>query len=242
MTIAKITFLLAFSLFFSNLAHASKTVTSAGVTKGDSNAEWKGEYVVDDDDDRDGAWKEKLVLGHGVTEFWQTEVEATFGRGGGSDDDTEFQSLDWKNKIQFTDQKTEGLDTGMRVTYGFSGTGGADEIEVKFLGGKDFAKTAHRGNLIFSGEVGEDSTDEVEWGLSWSSRYKGSDAFQPGFELHSAFGEIGDEGEFDDQDHRLGPVFYGKFGKGFSYDAGYLFGISDDAPDGMVKAIVKYKW
>lgn len=223
-------------------AFASKTVTSANVTEGETAIEGKIEYIVDHEDDKAGAWKQKLAFGHGFTTFWQSEIEANISQGGASGDDTEFSNIDWKNKLQLTGQDEYWLDSGMRLTYSFSGTGGADEIEVKFLGAKDFAKSSHRGNLILSREVGEDAGNAVEWGLSWSSRYKHSDLFQPGFELHSAFGEIGEEGEFDDQDHRLGPVFYGKLGKGFSYDAGYLFGVSDSAPDGTVKVIVKYKW
>ena len=223
-------------------ASASKSVTSATVSKGETALEWKGEYIVDEDDDREGAWKEKIVIGHGFTSFWQSEIEANIQHGGASDDETEFSNLDWKNKFQLTGQKEYGIDTGIRITYSFSGTGDADEIEAKLLAGKDIFRTSHRANVIFSREVGEDSGDAVDWGLSWSSRYKYRDSFQPGFEVHSAFGEIGHEGAFDEQDHRLGPVFYGKLGKGFSYDAGYLFGLSDDAPDGTVKAIVKYKW
>ncbi len=223
-------------------ALASKTVTSATVTEGETAIEGKSEYTVDHDSDRAGAWKQKIAVSHGFTDFWQSEIEANISQGGAPGDDTELSNIDWKNKFQFTGQDRYGVDTGMRLIYSFSGTGGADEIEVKFLGAKDFTKFSHRGNLILSREVGEDAGNAVDWGLSWSSRYKYSDHFQPGFELHSDFGEIGDEGEFDEQDHRLGPVFYGRLGKGFSYDAGYLFGVSDRAPDGTVKAIVKYKW
>lgn len=230
------------AIAFSPEAYASKTVTSPYVTQGEKSLEWKGEYIVDDDNDREGAWKQKAVVGYGITSFWSSEIEANVEQGGGSDDDTKFANIDWKNKFQLLPPGQYWVDAGMRLTYSFNTTGGADEVEGKLLFGKDLKNTRHSANLIASTEVGEDSSDEVDWGLSWSSRYKYSDGFQPGFELHSAFGEIGNEGEFDDQDHRLGPVFYGKFGKGFSYDAGYLFGISDRAPDGTVKAIVKYKW
>lgn len=223
-------------------ALASKTVTSPGVAAGQSALEWKGEYVVDDDGRRDGAWKEKLVASHGFTPFWQSEIEAIAAHGGAPGADTELTNIEWKNKIRFARPGAYWIDTAMRVSYSLNTAGDADNIEIKLIGAKEFTRSGHRGNLIFSRDVGEDADNAVEWGLSWSSRYKCSDGFQPGFELHSDFGEIGNEGKFDDQDHRLGPVFYGALGKRVSYDAGYLFGISDGAPDGTVKAIFKYKW
>ncbi len=231
-----------FPFFVVTPASASKSVTSSAIVGGEISVEWKGEYVVDNDRDRDGAWKEKLVLSHGFTDFWQSQIETTVERGGSPGDVIEFSKISWKNKFQFMEQGVDCFDAGVRIAYGFSGTGAADEIEVKLLGGRDVAKTAHRGNLVIRREVGEDSGNDTEWGLAWGSRYKYSRVFQPGFELHSDFGKIGHEGPFDAQDHRIGPVFYGAFGKNFSYDAGYLFGVSDRAPDGTVKAIVKYKW
>lgn len=224
-------------------AWASKTVTSAGVKEGETGVEWKGEYIVDENNDREGAWKQRLAVNHGVLSFWQTELEATVERGGADKDDTEFASLSWKNKVQLTKQGDYWMDSGLRVSYSLDGTGGADEIEVKALAARNLSTTAHRANLIYSREVGEDSKDDAEWGLSWHSRYKYNDHFQPGFELYSEFGEIGNEGDFDEQDHRIGPVASGDFLlPGMSYDAGYLFGASDAAPDGTVKLIVKYKW
>jgi hypothetical protein len=222
---------------------AGKSVTSVGVKQGETGMEWKGEYVFDQENRRNGAWKQKLSLAHGVTSFWQTEIEANIARGGARRDDTEFSSLDWKNKFQFTSQKEYWMDSGVRFSYALNGTGEADAIEIKLLAGKDIAKTAHRANLSYSREVGEDSNDDAEWDLAWHSRYKYSDYFQPGFELYSEFGEIGNETRFNQQNHRIGPVFSGALPlPGAAYDAGYLFGLSNAAPDGTVKFILKYKW
>lgn len=230
-------------LFSASSAFASKTVTGPTVKDGESFAESKSEYVIDDDSDEDGAWKEKINVGHGFTSYWASEIEATIERGGASEDDTEFRSVEWKNKFQFTDQKTAGFDTGMRIGYVFDTSGDSpDEIDVRFLAGKDIGAYAHRANLIFDRQVGGGAEDDINTGFAWSSRYKYADSFQPGFELYNSFGEMGDGSDFDEQDHRAGPVFYGRFDNGLSYDVGYLFGISDNSPDGTVKAIVRYAW
>jgi hypothetical protein len=199
---------LAFVLcgFIPGLAYASKTVTSPNVTKGEAHVEWKSEYTVDDNASRDGAWKQKASIGYGFTSFWSSEIESSIEKSGAANADTDFSKIDWKNKIQFTSADQYGFDTGMRLTYSLNTATSPDEIEVKFLAARDFTHSAHRANLIFSREVGDDAGDETEWGISWSSRYKYSDAFQPGVEVHSVFGEVGNEGDFNTQDHRIGPV------------------------------------
>lgn len=232
------------ALLFTSLAapaFASKTVTSAKVTQGEAVIESKSEYIVDDDDNRDGAWKQKINAGYGVTSFWSTEIEGTYNHNGNDNRGTEFTTLEWKNKIQFTRQDEGWVDSALRVGYIFDLTGDkADKVEIKLIGGKDFGRFIHRANIIFDREVGDNADNALNWGTSWSSRYKYSDAFQAGFEIYDVFGEIGSPEDFKKQDHRIGPVFYGKFQNGLSYDAGYLFGVTDGAPDGTVKAIVKY--
>lgn len=226
-------------LIIATPAHASRTVTSPTVTEGETVGEVKGEYVIDDNDNTDGAWKNKVVLGHGFTSFWYSEIETTVEHSGNPDDETDFSAIDWKNKFQFTSQKEAGIDTGARISYSKNLSGGDDRAELKLLAAKDMGPTSHRLNVIFDRSV--QSGKGLNWGLSWSSRYKVADEFQPGFELYDSFGRIGDEQGRNTQDHRLGPVFYGKLGSKLSYDAGYLVGLTDRAPDGTVKIILKYK-
>jgi len=50
----------------------------------------------------------------------------------------------------------------------------------------------------------------------------------------------------DQQDHRIGPVISGVLagdsqGK-WVYELGYLFGVSDAAPDGTLKFVVEYEF
>lgn len=227
-------------ILFSSPAYATRTVTSPNVNEGETVFEVKGEYSIDENDDTDGAWKNKLTLGHGFTSFWYSELETNVDQSGDPDDRTDFTSIDWKNKFQLTSQKDLGLDSGFRISYAKNLSGSEDKVEVKLLAGKDIGKTSHRVNVIFDRTT--KSGRGANWGTSWSSRYKLSDQFQPGFELYDSFGKMGDEQGFDAQDHRVGPVFYGKVGKNLSYDAGYLIGLSEAAPDGTLKVILKYKF
>lgn len=235
--ILAITIILSFA---AHPAYATRTVTSPTVTGGETVGEIKGEYVVDDRDSVDGAWKNKLTLVHGVTSSWSTELETTIEQGGDPDDRTDFSAIDWKNKFQLTSQKDVGIDSGARLSYSKNLSGDDDRVELKLLAGKDIGETAHRLNVNF--DRSPTSGKGVNWGVSLSSRYKLSDQFQPGFEVYDSFGKMGDEQGFDAQDHRAGPVFYGKLTPKLSYDAGVLIGLSDRAPDATGKVILKYKF
>lgn len=223
-------------------ANATRTVTSPNVTAGDTAMEIKGEYDIDDRQALRGAWKSKVNIGHGFTSFWFSEVEVNVEQSGLSNAKIDWTSIDWKNKFQFTHQADFGIDTGARISYSRNTSGDPDRVEVKLLAAKDIGPTNHKLNVIFDRVVGRAPAHAVNWGLSWSSRYKVADAFQPGFEEYSSFGKIGNERGFDTQDHRLGPVFYGKITPKLSYDAGYLVGLSHAAPDGILKVIIKYKF
>jgi hypothetical protein len=222
-------------------ANATKTVTSPTVEKGKLGLEWKGGYDIDDDDAVDGGWQQKTNINYGVTSFWATEAEANFRKTGASNADTETTSIAWKNKFQFLKQDENWLDGGVRVTTDFSTRGRADNLEVKLLLGKDVGKFRHTTNLIVEREFGEDSTDDKGVGFSWNSRYRWKPEFEPGIEIYSDFGPLNDGSSFDEESHQIGPVAYGKIGS-FKYDVGYLFGVSDAAQDGQIKAILKYDW
>jgi len=222
-------------------AHATKTVTKPYVTKGELEVEWKGGVTHDDEDDeQDGGWEQKVAVAYGVTERVQVEVEGEVEKEGDSDD-AEFTALALETKIQLTEQGEYWADAGLKLEFEKDLQGGADKVEGKLLLAKDTGKLSHVANIILEREVGEDSGDETELGLAWSSRYRYHESFEPGIELHSNFGGIGEGEGFDEQDHRIGPVVYGKIGH-FKYDVGYLVGISDHAPDRTVKAILEYEW
>jgi hypothetical protein len=58
-------------------------------------------------------------------------------------------------------------------------------------------------------------------------------------EMYNEFGNF--DGDFDDQEHFIGPVAYGKFENGFGYNVGVVFGVTEAAPDAMIKTVFEYK-
>ena len=72
-------------------------------------------------------------------------------------------------------------------------------------------------------------------------RYRMAYNIEPGFELHWNYGNLEESKPFDEQELQFGPVVYGKIGDHIKYDVGYLFGVSDAAPDGVLKWVIEYE-
>ncbi len=221
-------------------AHATKTVYSPYVEEGELELEWKGGYTIDDDSDTDGAWKQKLAIGYGFTPFWFSEIYGEVEKEGESGADPDFTALEWENRFQITQPGEYFVDVGALAALERNTAGGADKGEVGLLLAKDTGAFSHTANVIAEREFGEESSDDTEVEFAWNSRYRFNPAFEPGVELYSGFGSLSDGSSFDEDSHQIGLVAQGKIGA-VKYNAGYLFGLSDSAPDGQVKAILEYE-
>jgi high-affinity iron transporter len=219
-------------LLTSSRAHAFPQVYSPYVIKGEMELEWKGSR------ENSGDWQQKAALGYGFTDYWFSEIEGEVENEGNG---TSFSALEWENRFQLTSPGEYWVDVGALAEYERNTTGGSDELAARLLLAKDTGKFSHTANFILEREIGDDAEDATEAGFAWSTRYRLREQFEPGFELIDGFGGIGEGEDFDEQDHRLGPVAYGRIGN-FKYNAGYLFGISDSAPDDTLKAILEYEW
>jgi len=238
-------FITGFVLFlcvlgFSQQAFATKKVYSPIVEGGELEFEWRGSYDFDDRDSKDGEQKQKYAIGYGVTDRWFTELYGEIEREA-EQDEYDFTAIEWENRFQLTDQGQYWLDVGLYFAYETTvKEKTADKIEGKILLEKSFSDFTHTANITFEKQVGGGVEEETEAELAWSSRYRWKKYFEPGFELHSNFGELNEHKPYDEQKHQIGPVFYGKVGP-VKYDIGYLFGITDPAPEGELKWIMEYE-
>jgi hypothetical protein len=224
-------------------AQATKKVYSPYVEKGELEFEFRGQYDIDERASKDNLQKYLYAVGYGVTDHWFTEFYGESERTKNSADEDlnfKFTALKWENRFQLTERGKYFVDVGAYLEYEASFENKhPDNIEAKLLLAKSLGKTQHRLNLTLEQNIGRHPGEDLVGGLAWSSRYELKEWFQPGFEWHSDFGEIGQTVAFRDQRHQFGPVFYGEIGH-FEYDVGYLFGMSDAAPKGEIKWILEY--
>jgi hypothetical protein len=234
----------AFSFLGTQEAYATKKVYSPLVEKGELEFEMRGSYDIDERASKDNIQKQKYAIGYGLTERWFTEVYGELARtknDDAEDNDWDMTAVSWENRFQLTEQGQYWADLGFYAEYEASlEDKHADKIETKLLLEKSLPNFTHTLNVNFEQAIGRHTTEDLEGGLAWSSRYRLSKTFQPGFEYHADFGELSQPISFQEQKHQAGPVIYGKI-KNIKYDVGYLIGLSDAAPKGEIKWIFEYE-
>lgn len=207
--------------------------------------EYRPSVTFDGDDAKDNEQKHLLGVGYGVTEWWFTELYAEWEREAGPGESTEFEAFEWENRFQVTNPGEYWADFGLLVEYERTDSPHSpDKIELGLLFAKELGKFSAAYNLVFERQVGGGASSDVEFGHAFQLKYRLDPAFEPGVEVFGEFGAIDDIPGFDEQKHYVGPIATGVLPLGDSglklkYNAGYLFGVSDEAADGVFKAIVE---
>ncbi len=223
-------------------AHATKKVYSPLVEYGELEIEYRGAYTFDDRASKDGRERHKVAVGYGVTPWWFTEVYGAWQDTPADGKGLEYEATEWENKFQISQAGEWFVDTGAMVELEFASEDDAqDEVKLLLLLEKEMDLFRHRLNPFVEYKYGTDEDDEWEAGASWSTTYRFRKEFEPGVEIHWNHGNVEESKSFDEQDLQLGPVVYGKIGDRIKYDVGYLFGVSENAPDGELKWIFEFE-
>ncbi len=205
-------------------------VYSPLVEKGELELEYKASVDFDNNSKKDDKQKHNFGIGYGFTDWWFSEIYGELEKV--PQGDTEFEHVKWENRFQLSEPGAWALDTGLYAEYEFAAEDEAnDEIEMKILLEKQIDNFVHTANLNLEAEFGDE--DEVVPGLSWASRYRWKEYLEPGVEVFLEFDEKGKD--------FIGPVISGKVFQSLKYNLGYLFGVSDDAPDGQLKWILEWE-
>lgn len=220
-------------------------VYSPQVNKGEAEIEYASTRTFDADKSKNDIQENQFSVGYGVTDFWAPEIYyATFQRGPGQPMD--FTANEFENRFQFWPAGKYWLDAGLLASYHFAAKrNAADSVELKILLQKDFG---HFTTLVNAGgerEVGSHSTAGNGLTSAVNTRYRWLPQFEPGIELQSGYGMWGDHLSFNQQEHYLGPIAYGKVLPqtlpGLKYEAGYFVGISSAAASNAMRLKLEYE-
>lgn len=226
-------------LTFPYAANAAPTISSPYVSKGETEIEVKGEYKFEDEHESGDSWGVETKLEYGVTDYWKTEVGVEV-EDEGNDEDAEATKLIFENKFQLAPKGALIVDPGLKLEYAHSLQGGADEIEAELLLAKTIGQFSHGAEIGIAHEVGDGSDDDAEYSFNYGVKYNFEEEMAIGVEWYSNFGDF--DSDFDEQEHKVGPVVYGEAFEAIEYQAGVLVGVSDEAPDATLKLVLGYEF
>ena len=229
----------------SHPAYAEKQVFQPNAEQGEWELENTGVYDIDPAKNKNAVQEYHYAVGYGVNSFWHTELELEAETEPTDDAITSFQAthMEWENIFQLADKGEYWLDPGIYLAYEAPLINKqVGQFEGKILLEKDIQKISNILNISFNQEVGGGADPHTDAGISWSTRYRLSQYFEPGVEYWNDFSTIDHHLDYEQQSHQVGPCFYGHLARHINYDIGYLFGVSDAAPRGELKWVIEYEF
>jgi hypothetical protein len=238
-----IAFICVFGL--SRSALAEKQVFAPEAEEGELEFESTGVYDFDPHKDKNAVQEYHYSIGYGVNSFWHTELELEAETLPTDTSITPFKPthMEWENIFQFAPKGENWLETGAYLAYEAPLINKqVGQFEGKLLFEKSVGKITNILNISFNQEVGGGADPDTDAGMSWSTRYRLFQYFEPGFEYWNDFSKIDHHLDYDEQSHQVGPCFYGHLGRHINYDVGYLFGISAASLRGELKWVIEYEF
>ena len=226
----------------SSFAFGLDEVYSPNAEYGEVSLELAHARSFDGNPAKDGAKVGELTLEAGVSPRVVLAVSGEYSADPGNAMQLDAQQIE--GRYQFFEPGEQWLDLGALMSYSFSKqTGTPDALEVKLLLQKDVGKFTHTANIGFSQNVGTfpNLTDEADYSFIWSTRYRYSESFQPGFEIQSDLGTGSQTGYFNQQEQYMGPSIQGKLFGHLKYQVAYLFGVSDVAAQQALRLNLEYE-
>jgi hypothetical protein len=225
-------------------AHAGPAdyVYTPTVEKGEREIEFKA--GTQDSDPRKSA--AMLGVGYGANDWWFTEVYVKVAKEGG--DRVRYDAFEWENKFQLTATGRYPVDVGLITEIEVPREREEEGIELKLgpLFQTEFGKLQLNANVLFEDHVDAEESSQTEMGYQWQAKYRWKPVLEYGLQ---GFGEMGpwdDWAPSDEQSHKAGPAVFGKLAAGsqqaIKYNAAWLFGVSDGAPDNTFRMQIEYEF
>jgi len=238
-----IALLLFMTLLMTPTTVNAKKVYSPIVEQGELEFEYILDYSLDSDPRIDGSARHQFELEYGVTDRWMTGVVGDFRKRRGQA--FAYQGVKWENIYQLFEEGARWLDAGLYFEYIIpdASFNKPDVIELKLLLEKEQGRWIHTTNLILKKELGANAVNHTIAAYAWRSKWRWKKMIEPALELYGTIGELGNStGGLSAQSHQIGPVLLGKLPGSFSYQLGYLSGLTPASDKGMFKFVFGYEF
>jgi FTR1 family protein len=223
---------------------ASKVYT-LNIEAGESELEFLGGTYDDDNNTVDGERAWKVAIGHGITDWWKSEVEFEWEKEPG--EGTKYTEVEWVNVFRFSEPGEYFVDVGLFTELKFSDeSDDANKLEIGPMFQKEIGRTVNNLNLIWVRDYGSNADHDTEFEYTWQSRWKGNPALEFGVQGMGETGNWDDMNSGHDQEHKMGPAIFGEIKTGpghnkMKYDAAVLVGMTDDTPDTTLRFQLEYE-
>lgn len=235
--------LAALGLLCLQSAHADPAdyIYTPTVEKGEKEIDFK--YGTSDSDPRHSMGM--LGLGYGANDWWFTEVYVKYAKEGGS---TRYDAFEWENKFQLTETGKYPVDIGLITEIEVpSNRDEGTELKIGPLFQTEFGKLQLNANFLFEKRINAAVSTATQMGYQWQVKYNWLPAFEYGVQ---GIGEVGPWDKWEpesEQAHKIGPAVFGKIhvGEGrqaIRYNAAWLLGVSNAAPDNTFRVQVEYEF
>jgi len=205
------------------------TVFSPDVNDGDRSFEYRASFIPESGTDPD-VFSQRLHFQYAFDDRWRARLVVNHRSVDG-------ESLDYRSsrlelQWQYREDQQHGWDAALRFDYEV-GDESPDRFRLVWTAQRNFAERWQvRGNVLLGRQFGSraahgvtlESRTQLTYGLGGGKRL--------GIEMFNDLNSTANFGGYDEQEHKLGPIFKMNFGKKWTMNAGYLAGISDSADDG----------
>lgn len=218
--------------------------SSPKVEEGKLEIEYDATRANDDAASKHNSQKHSLAVEYGVTDDWRFEAGTKLIDN--RSQSFRFDTVYAEATYQLTDQDEGALvSSAVLGEYVHSLSGSADKVEAKLLLQYNTFHFTNMANLIVERQVGENSSDDLDFASRVYSMYKMGTYFNPAVEWHADWGSNRNIPSFNQQTHYVGPAAYGDLfhtaNGEVEYELGYMFGISDAADDGALRFRLEYE-
>jgi hypothetical protein len=197
----------------------------------ETEIEWR--FVGQRQDSKPDVQLHSLGFGRSLSDRWAVEIYAIAQKSLG--ESLSIDTYELEAKWQLTEQGEFSVDWGLLFELEREIEENAWEASAQLLASRDFGKTTVIANFGVIYEWGERIQNEIESTLRVQTRYRLTEKFEPGIELHMG------------QDTTaIGPAFSGLVrvsrGRKFRWELGVFAGLSERSPDHILKANIEFEF